>query len=163
MTVESAPGEAPTGSTPRGNPIVTTPERVSGTCLCESVRFSVRLPSLFCAHCHCSMCRRNHGAGFVTWIGVPRDALSLDAGEDGLVRYASSSHGTRSFCGRCGSSLFCESTQHPDRIDVVLANLDGPIDREPQLHCYFDDRAAWVRVEDDLPKLGGASGLEPLE
>lgn len=142
---------------------MTAPESVSGSCLCGSVRFGVRLPSLFCAHCHCSLCRRSHGAGFVTWIGVPHEALSIDAGADDLVRHASSSHGTRSFCGRCGSSLFCESTRHPERIDIVLANLDGPIDLEPQLHCYFDDRADWVHVEDALPKLGGETGLEPIE
>ena len=78
-----------------------------------------------------------------------------------LVRLASSEHGSRSFCGRCGSSLLCESTHHPDRVDVVLANLHGPIDREPELHVYFDDRADWVRVDDGLPRLGGKTGLEP--
>jgi hypothetical protein len=109
------------------------------------------------------MCRRGHGAGFVTWFAVPRDQFELSAGGSDLVRYASSDHGTRSFCGRCGSSLFCESTRHPDQIDIVLANMEGPIDRLPQVHVYFDDRASWVAVEDGLPRLGGNSGLEPIE
>jgi hypothetical protein len=137
--------------------------RVTGSCLCGAVAFSVRLPTLFCGHCHCSMCRRNHGAGYVTWFSVPRAQLALEAGRDALVRYASSEHGARSFCGRCGSSLFCESTHHPERVDVTLASLHGPIDRPPQLHVYFDDRAPWVAIFDDLPRLGGASGLEPLK
>ena len=51
--------------------------------------------------------------------------------QDVLQRYASSTHGTRSFCSRCGSTLFCESTHHPDRVDVVLANVKGTIDRAP--------------------------------
>jgi hypothetical protein len=93
-----------------------------------------------------------------------------DAGVSGaclcgaVVRYASSDHGVRSFCRRCGSSLFCESTARPDQIDVVLANMEGPIDRPPELHIHFDDRAPWVVVpEDGLPRLGGASGLEPTK
>ena len=134
---------------------------VGGSCLCGSVRFEMELPTLFCAHCHCSMCRRGHGAGFVTWVAVPRDQFRIRSGEATLVRYRSSDHGTRSFCNRCGSSLFCESTRHPGQIDVVLANLEGPIDREPQMHVYFDDRAPWVEVGDALPKLGGTSGLDP--
>ena len=134
----------------------------SGGCLCGSVRFTVQLPSLFCAHCHCSMCRRNHGAGFVTWFAVPRAQLSLQHGAADLVRYESSEHGSRSFCGRCGSSLFCDNTSHPDRVDIALGSMDDPIDRPPQFHLHFDSRAPWVTVSDDLPRLGGKTGLEPL-
>jgi len=137
--------------------------KVSGACLCGAVRFSVELPTQFCGHCHCSMCRRNHGAGYVTWFVVPRAQIALDAGQAELSKFRSSDHGTRSFCGRCGSSLFCESTRHPDQVDIVLANMAGPIDRRPECHIYFDDRVEWVTVDDDLPRLGGSSGLEPLQ
>jgi hypothetical protein len=136
--------------------------KVSGGCLCGAVRFTVTLPTLFCAHCHCSMCRRNHGAGFVTWFAVPREQLAVDAGGDALTRYPSSDHGARSFCARCGSSLFCESSRHPEHVDIVLASVDGPIDRQPQFHAYFDHRAPWVVAADGLPRLGGATGLEPI-
>ena len=134
---------------------------VHGGCLCGGVRFTVTLPTLFCGHCHCSMCRRNHGAAFVTWIAVSRSQVSISSGVTQLTRYESSEHGSRSFCSRCGSSLFCVSTRHPDIIDIPLANMDGPIDRAPESHIYFDDRAAWTIVADGLPRLGGASGLEP--
>jgi hypothetical protein len=138
------------------------PAEVSGGCLCGAVRFMVQLPSLFCAHCHCSMCRRNHGAAFVTWFAVPRAQLTIQRGAAELVRHQSSEHGSRSFCGRCGSSLFCENTRHADRVDVALGTMDGPIDHPPQVHVHFDSRASWVTVADDLPRRGGNSGLEPL-
>jgi hypothetical protein len=108
------------------------------------------------------MCQRAHGAGYVTWIGVPFERFRIVAGADRLGRYRSSDHGTRSFCAGCGSSLFCESTRHPDWIDVVLANVDGPIDRAPEMHVFFDDRAPWAVVGDTLPRFGGESGMEPL-
>ena len=136
--------------------------RVPGACLCGAVRFSIEPPTQFCGHCHCSMCRRNHGAGYVTWLALPRARFVLESGEKELTRYASSDHGTRSFCRRCGSSLFCETTHDPDRIDIVLANMQGPIDRRPEMHIFFDDRADWVFVDDGLPRLGGATGLEPM-
>jgi hypothetical protein len=133
-----------------------------GGCLCGAVRFAVEPPSLICGHCHCSMCRRAHGAGYVTWFVVPAERFRLLAGEDRLIRYRSSDHGTRSFCGTCGSTLFFTSTHRPDTIDIVLANMDGPIDVVSQTHFYFSDRADWVHVADDLPRLGGPSGMEPL-
>src|ERR1043166_5230454 len=128
---------------------------VSGSCFCAAVQFEVDLPTLFCGHCHCSMCRRTHGAGYVTWFVVPTEHFRLTTGDAQLVRYRSSDHGTRSFCGVCGSTLFCESTRQPGHIDIVLANMQGTIDRPPQFHIYFDDRAEWVEVNDGLPRLGG--------
>lgn len=108
------------------------------------------------------MCRRMHGAGYVTWIGVPYSQFRLTSGHQHLRVYHSSEHGRRSFCSVCGSSLFCESTHHPDHIDIVLANINGAIDRAPQAHYYFSDRAEWIRVGDPLPRFGGPSGTEPL-
>ena len=109
------------------------------------------------------MCRRSHGAGFVTWFGVPYEQFShFMSGEQSLVHFQSSEHGTRTFCGTCGSTLFCESTNHPERIDIVLANMNNAIDRKPEFHVYFDDRAEWTEVEDELPRLGGKTGVEAL-
>jgi hypothetical protein len=136
-------------------------QEVAGGCLCGAVRFSVRLPSLACVHCHCSMCRRNHGAGYVTWFAVPPERLAVTRGTEALVRYPSSEHGSRSFCRRCGSSLFCENAQHPDRVDIPLGAMDAPIDRAPQVHIHVDSRAEWVAIGDRLPRLGGKTGLEP--
>src|SRR5215831_17318533 len=135
---------------------------VRGSCFCGEVKFEVTLPTLFCAHCHCTMCRRVHGAGYVTWIAVPYIQFRMVLGDEHLAVHHSSDHGRRSFCNVCGSSLFCESTHHPDVIDIVLANLNGKIDREPQSHIYFSDRADWISIEDELPRFGGVSGTEPL-
>ena len=98
----------------------------------------------------------------MTWVGVPVAQLRLVAGEDKLVNFTSSKHGTRRFCRICATSLLCTNDQFPERIDVPLANLDGPTDFEPQAHVFFSDRAPWTVVGDTLPHLGGKTGLEPL-
>ena len=136
--------------------------RVSGSCFCGAVRFEVDLPTLFCGHCHCSMCRRSNGAAFVTWFAVSMEQFRLLEASS-LLRHRSSDHGTRSFCGRCGSPLFCESSRHPERIDITLASMEGAIDRQPQAHVYYDCRAEWIDDLEELPKRGGASGIEKLD
>ncbi len=135
---------------------------IGGSCLCGEVRFQLRPPTQVCVHCHCSICRRAHGAGFVTWVRLPKAQLELVSDGERLLRYRSSEHAVRSFCARCGSSLFFETSHSPDTVDVVLANLDGPLDRDPQLHVFFDHRAEWIAVGDDLPRLGGETGFEPV-
>ena len=109
------------------------------------------------------MCRRLHGAGYVTWIGVPRKQLTIVKGADALRRHASSDHGSRAFCEHCGTSLFCELTAHPDEVDVPLANMEGAIDRSPEMHVFFSNHAPWVCVDDGLPRLGGPTGTELLK
>ncbi len=54
---------------------------VRGGCLCGRVRYEVAGPLANADHCHCSMCRRQHGAAFAAIsseiplgvMGEPRD------------------------------------------------------------------------------------------
>ena len=66
-----------------------TEGRVEGGCLCGAVRYSIGLPPLWVAHCHCSMCRRAQGAGFVTWVGASETCFVLQSGTEALARYQS--------------------------------------------------------------------------
>ncbi len=135
---------------------------VTGSCLCGAVAFEFGLPTAFAGHCHCTMCQRAHGAGFVTWVGVRKDRFRITAGTEDLVQYRSSRHVTRGFCGRCGSSMFCEADEHANIIDITMANVHGEIDRDPGAHVYYDCRASWIEIDDELRKLGGERGTEPL-
>ena len=141
--------------------MTTTP--IVGSCFCGAVRFSIQPPAGMCCHCHCSMCRRLHGAAYVTWVEMPRAQVQIRSGEDRLRTFDSSSHGKRSFCTGCGSALFCELAERPAHIDVVVANLEGEFDLSPQLHIFYDHRASWTVVGDELPRLGGESGTSPIE
>ncbi len=133
---------------------------VKGSCFFGAVAFEIELPTTFCGHCHCSMCRRPHGASFVTWPGVPPERLTIIKGATDLAAYQSSEHGTRRFCRICGSQMFCQT--EPEVVDIALAALHGKIDRDPEAHYYYDSRAEWTNVNDDLPKLGGEDGMQPL-
>ncbi|NND44998.1 MAG: GFA family protein, partial [Xanthomonadales bacterium] len=82
-----------------------------GSCLCGAVRFHLDLPSKWCAHCHCNMCRKAHGAGYVTWVGFEANHFTLDSGEDALRWFDSSAGAQRGFCSRCGSTMFFRSEQ----------------------------------------------------
>jgi hypothetical protein len=59
--------------------------------------------------------------------------------------------------------LFFESERWPDEIHIALAHMDGPIDREPGAHVYYDTHVSWVELGDDLRRLGGPSGTEEID
>ena len=135
---------------------------IRGSCLCEAVRFEVVPPTKWCAHCHCTMCRRAHGAGMVTWFGVHRSSFQLLAGAERLKWYQSSAAARRGFCSNCGTPMFFEGERWPDEIHIARATVAGTIDREPSVHVFYDARSRWLEGHDQLKKLGGPSGFEPL-
>lgn len=135
---------------------------IRGSCLCGAVTFEVTPPTKWCAHCHCTMCRRAHGAGVVTWFGVHTSSFQLVAGSDVLKWHQSSPAARRGFCDRCGSSMFFEGERWPGEVHIARATVVGPIDREPTAHVYFDVRVDWLELHDDLKKLGGPLGTQPL-
>lgn len=123
----------------------------SGSCLCGAVQFEYEAPSLWCAHCHCTLCQRAHGAPLVTWVGVKEDGLRLSDG--GSLRwYQSSTDSKRGFCSTCGSTLFFKSERWPGELHVVRTNIQGDIDVSPSGHAYWESHAAWFDFEDDLPR-----------
>lgn len=123
----------------------------SGKCLCGALRFSLRLPSKWVAHCHCTRCQRAHGAAMVTWVGAEEERVSIDDPESLLRWYVGPSGARRGFCARCGSSLFFAAQRWAGELHMALANFDDPLDRAPQMHAYFDTHVAWLSLNDDLP------------
>ncbi len=143
-----------------------TATTITGSCLCEGIAFEVTTPTKWCAHCHCSMCRRAHGAGVVTWFGIESGQLTLTRGADLLQWYQSSPsppRARRGFCRRCGSMLFFEGERWAGETHVARASVPGPIDRQPQVHVYYEGHVDWLTVDDGLKRIGAPGGTQPAK
>ncbi|HQW80783.1 MAG: GFA family protein [Rhodanobacteraceae bacterium] len=135
---------------------MSSPATAQGGCLCGKTRFAFALPTIWVAHCHCTMCRRAHGAAFVTWVGVEAARFRWTAQEQ-LHWYASSSGAERGFCACCGSPIVFRSERWPGEIHLARALIEGELDRAPQLHVFHDYHVPWVSLGDDLPRKGNLS------
>ncbi|CAD5107429.1 GFA family protein [Zestomonas carbonaria] len=78
---------------------------MSGSCLCWAVRYEITGSFKLLGNCHCSMCRKAHGAAFVTWGIVDPDQFHWGAGKEFVHGYESSPGNRRCFCKQCGSPL----------------------------------------------------------
>ena len=125
---------------------------IRGACLCEKIKFEITLPTKWCSHCHCTLCRRSHGAAFVTWFGVNTDQFRITQGENQIKWYFSSVESQRGFCMNCGSHILFKSIKWPGEIHISLSNMIDPIDRKPAGHTYFDTHVDWVKFNDGLPR-----------
>ena len=121
------------------------------SCLCSQVTFSVGGFSQQAANCHCTMCRKFHGAAFGTLVSVTKGSLNWLSGESLLRDYTASNGSIRTFCNECGSSLgFRVKGQLIDAMEVAIATFDEDIPVIINAHIYTDYKACWHEITDDL-------------
>ena len=129
-----------------------------GGCLCGEVRYRLAGDPRTSAVCHCASCRRASGAQSVAWVVFPSEAFHFVSGAP--AEYRSSAGVSRTFCGRCGTSLTYQHDGNPDSIDVTVASLDLPGEFPPERHVWVEDKVGWESVNDGLPRFerGGLPG-----
>ena len=121
-------------------------DSATARCHCGAVEIVARFPSRFCAHCYCWSCRTSHAAGIVTWIGFKRAQVEIAKGAELLRDYLSSPGTHRRFCTRCGTRMTFESEhgKWADEVHLPLALFVTPVDREPRVNSFPEERPGWV-------------------
>lgn len=115
-----------------------------GSCLCGGVRYALASAPRAVTHCHCRMCRKQHGAAFATYGSVPLADLRYTAGEVLLTAYESSPGVWRRFCCVCGASLeWRGSARWPDWVSIALGTLDTPFQPAQTRHAHQASAACW--------------------
>ncbi len=132
-------------------------QSLTGGCQCGAVRYTLAGPFREVMHCHCSMCRKAHGALFASFGVADPEAFTLDSGDDNLGDYESSPGSHRMFCRTCGGQVLNRIDKWPDDIFVTLGSLDAgqqpghPAGKE--CHIFWESRVPWYEPGDDLPKV----------
>jgi len=108
-------------------------DQFTGGCLCGDVRIEATGRPYRVGLCHCLDCRKHHGSLFHAFAIFPREAVTIE-GETG--EYAG-----RSFCPRCGSSVFSRTG---DETEVALGALDAPDQLTPTYELWTERREAWL-------------------
>jgi hypothetical protein len=123
---------------------------ISGHCECKRVRFEAGGEINDFSHCHCSQCRRLHGAAFATFAGVVRDQFRYVSGENDTRTYASSDSHERVFCSVCGSNILVALDDEPDALYLSMSAIEGEPPCPPGYHIFVGSKAPWHEIGDDL-------------
>lgn len=125
---------------------------ISGRCLCEAIVYEIEgeLGPIF--NCHCSKCRRWHGAAFRTRASIKKSQLKWISGERLLSRYKSEDNVTKTFCSICGSALASFYDSHPDVVGMPLGGLEQDPGSRPIAHIFVGSKSPWFEITDGLPQ-----------
>ena len=130
-------------------------QTLTGGCLCGAVRYAIAGPLHEMHHCHCSRCRKAHGAAFSTFARLSAADLRVTAGADRIRRYRSSPPVERAFCADCGSNLTFAFDGMADALWVAVGTLDDDPGIRPSAHIFATSRAPWHEIADGLPQFAG--------
>lgn len=121
-----------------------------GSCLCGQVSFEVTGFSDQAAACHCTMCRKFHGAAFGTLVEVK--GLRWLSGEALLSDYVGDNSTVRKFCSNCGSSLaFLARGASDDQLELAISCFDDEIPVKIDVQIYTDYKANWFDLPENYP------------
>jgi hypothetical protein len=129
-----------------------TPQVLTGRCLCEGVAYEItgELGPIY--NCHCSKCRRWHGAAFRTRATIESSQFKWLRGDDLLSCFHSSELVVKHFCRVCGSNLISTYDDQPEKIGVPLGGLDQAPSNRPEGHIFAGSKAPWYEITDGMPQ-----------
>jgi hypothetical protein len=132
------------------NRLMNSDPPVEGGCLCGRVRYEIAGALLGADHCHCSLCRRQHGAAFSTYADFSPGQFKWTLGEEFVRVYETKSGAGWCFCGECGSTL--AGTDGGSVTSVTLGTVAGDPGVRPSAHIFIGSKADWYDIEDNLPQ-----------
>jgi hypothetical protein len=122
---------------------------IEGGCHCGAVRYRIEGEPVRVGLCHCNDCRRHTGAPVVGWAIFRQEQMQASGD---LATYASSEHGRRQFCPRCGTSLFyLNDVIFAGLVDVQVATFDNPDALQPVEQIQVAERIGWMKDAHELP------------
>ena len=126
--------------------------KLTGKCLCESIKYSYEGKMGDIVHCHCSKCRRWHGSAFRTRTIIEKKGFRWLKGENTLSYYDSSENVTKTFCKNCGSNLISIYKNNDDILGLPLGGVEGKLDNKESYHIFTKFKADWHEISDDLER-----------
>lgn len=124
---------------------------IRGSCLCGGVKYRISGPLTNVRHCHCTMCRKAHGAAFRSRATCKTADFVWVAGRDLITYFESSKGNHRGFCRVCGTAIHSEFDD-PAHYGLPLGPLDDDPSAQPAMHIHVANKAPWFDITDTLPQ-----------
>ena len=124
---------------------------LTGSCLCGDVAFEVDSPLQALGNCHCSMCRKSHGAPFASFVGARKSVFRWLRGLEKVKSYESSPNAFRPFCTRCGSPVPAVA-EAMGMVFIPAGLLHGDLKLGPIPHLFVGSKAPWYEIRDAAPQ-----------
>ena len=131
--------------------------KLTGSCLCGAIAYTIDVPVTELRACHCLHCQKSSGAGGSVNAVIPSSAFTITRGAP--KRYAALADSGRTlyryFCGDCGSPIYSQRANNTDMVVVRAGSLDNAPDMKITTNIWTKSRRPWSWIDPASRQLPG--------
>ena len=130
-------------------------EKLTGECLCGTVKYAVTNDFSTFYQCHCKQCQQITGSAFASNMITSPQNIEWLAGEENVLVYEHPTRQfTKAFCEVCGSGLpFVTKTG--EHLIVPAGSLTDAPTIMPQANIFMSEEACWLHEGLQAEKFDG--------
>jgi len=135
------------------------PTTVTGSCLCQAVKYTVSGSPRGTVLCHCSNCQKTTGSAFANNLRVLKSKLTILSGEDKIKCHKDSNTKSgielsRYFCGDCGSPVYLTNPEFQGLVVLYTGCIDTDAKHErPRGEMFGENTRKWFAGVEGAAKL----------
>lgn len=127
-------------------------EKLSGGCLCGSIRYTILQQPILAYTCNCRFCQKDTGTAYRSALAILNENVELIGKDFSVYTYKSVEHGRelyKNFCPDCGTTISLKTERFPERQVIMIGTLDDPSQIELSTHMFAEEAFDWVEFPKD--------------
>ena len=121
--------------------------KLSGGCLCGSIRYTILKEPLLAYTCNCRFCQKDTGTAYRSALAILNENVELSGEKLSIYTYKSAEHGRelyKNFCSGCGTTISLKTKRFPERQVIMIGTLDDPSQITLKTHMFVEEALDWV-------------------
>lgn len=128
---------------------------ITGGCICENVRFTIKDEFSHFYFCHCEQCRKMTGSAHASNLFTQPQNITWQKGLESISRFDHPRRSfTKVFCNQCGSGL-PYVTSNGKKLIVPAGCLDSEPSKVPDAQIFCSEQTHWHQHGQSAKKVDG--------
>ena len=126
--------------------------KLSGGCLCGSIRYTILQQPILAYTCNCRFCQKDTGTAYRSALAILNENVELIGKDFSVYTYKSVEHGRelyKNFCPDCGTTISLKTERFPERQVIMIGTLDDPSQIDLSTHMFAEEALDWVEFPKD--------------
>lgn len=120
-------------------------EKITGSCLCNSIKYVISEEIKSVVNCHCNTCKKITGGAFETIAVIDEKSLDIFEGQQLMKTFRINENARKNFCSICGTPVYNQLDKYLGFSMVHVGSLDQPSLVAPAKNLFCESMLSWVK------------------